>query len=243
MGDTWKTQFTELIRILGLAQKPVAVTFTNDPVGPKEPKGMRLCRALKLAAEGKTSVIEPETSACKGGSWHCGLSEPASGDMWRGIQRFLTRGEKLTHSIVTFQRMLDLTTSPPTGFCERIVMGPVEKSEIRPDLILFLCNPEQTCRLITLDQYWDGIPPQLEMAGSLCHSALAYPIVTGRTNVTFGDWTARRMEKYPADTVFVSIPYERIHNLIAAVPECSAGSAKLEIPKELRDQLQVEESD
>jgi uncharacterized protein (DUF169 family) len=72
----------------------------------------------------------------------------------------------------------------------------------------------------------------VEMTGSLCHSAIAYPIVSGRTNVTFGDWTARRMQKYSPDVVFVSVPYERVYNLAAAVPECSAGSAELEIPEE-----------
>jgi len=37
-----------------------------------------------------------------------------------------------------------------------------------------------------------------------------------------------------ADAVFVSVPYERIHNLVAAVPECSAGSAEVEIPEGFR---------
>jgi uncharacterized protein (DUF169 family) len=154
--------------------------------------------------------------------------------MARGLQWFLTRGEKLTHSIVSFQRMSELASHPPTGLSERILIGPISEAETRPDIVIFLCNPEQTCRLIFLDHYWDGIPLQIEVTGSLCSAAIAYPIVTGRTNVTFGDWTARRMQKFASDVVFVSVPYERIHNLIAAVPECSAGSAELEIPQEIQ---------
>jgi uncharacterized protein (DUF169 family) len=240
MEKMWRKELAELVEVLGLKNKPVAVTFTNDVEVKEEHRRISFCRALKLAAAGESVFIDEENSACPGGSWHCGLSEPPSGDARRGIQWFLTRGEKLTSSIVSFHRMQALTSPPPTGLSDCILMGPIEEAELRPDLVVFLCNGEQACRLITLDQYWDGIPPRVEMAGSLCHAAIAYPVVTGLTNVTFGDWTARRQQGYSADAVFVSIPYERVHNLVAAVPECSAGSAEPDIPEEFLSSMQEE---
>jgi len=238
MKKVWKTELDELVEVLGIKSKPVAVTFTNEEVQAGKRKRTWMCNALKQAAKGKSLVIDKETSACPGGTWHCGLGEPPSGDMAKGLQWFLTRGEKLTHSIVSFHRMMSLAEEPPTGLSERILMGPIADAEVRPDLVVFLVNPEQACRLIFLDHYWDGIPLQVEITGSLCSSAISYPIVTGRTNVTFGDWTARRMQKYASDVVFVSVPYERVRNLAAAVPECSAGSAELEIPEEFRRVLE-----
>ncbi|MDY6795141.1 MAG: DUF169 domain-containing protein [Actinomycetota bacterium] len=238
MEKEWRDQLKQLVEVLGIESEPVAVTFTNDEVDVGERERMWMCRAVKLAARGRTLVIDAETSACPGGTWHCGLAEPPSGDMRRSIQWFLTRGEKLTHSIATFQRMMDQTVPPPTGFCERIVMGPVAQADLRPDIVLFLCNAEQACRLTTLDQYWDGIPPRMEVAGSMCHSALVYPAITGRSNLSLGDWTARRMQKYPAEIVFVSIPFERVPNLVSAVPECSAGSAGLDTPEEIRRSME-----
>jgi uncharacterized protein (DUF169 family) len=234
MERAWQSEMKELVNVLGITNKPVAITFTIDSVEAGEGKRTWLCRAMKLAAAGESLVIDKENSACPGGSWHCGLTEPPPGEARRALQRFLTRGEKLTHSIVSFHRMQALSDPPPTGMSDRMLMGPADQAEVRPDLILFLCNAEQACRLIALDHYWDGIPINVELTGSLCHSAIAHPIVTGRTNVTFGDWTARRQQKFGADVVFVSIPYERIHNLVTAVPECSAGSAELEIPEEIR---------
>jgi uncharacterized protein (DUF169 family) len=240
MEKVWRTELNELIEVLDIKSKPVAVTFTNDEVEAGKRKRSWMCNALKQAAKGKTRVIDIENSACPGGSWHCGLTPPPPGEVFRGLQWFLTRGEKLTHSIVSFHRMMALAEEPPTGLSERILMGPVDEAEIRPDVVVFLCNAEQACRLISLDHYWDGIPLQIEVTGSLCSSAIAYPIVTGRTNVTFGDWTARRMQKYGPDVVFVSVPYERVHNLVAAVPECSAGSAVLEIPEEFSLSMEQE---
>ncbi len=234
MKKAWKSELNGLVEVLGIKSRPVAVTFTNEEVAAGKRKAVSMCEALKQAARGKSFVIDRETSACSGGSWHCGLTPPPPGDAFRGLQEFLTRGEKLTHSIVSFHRMQVLAAAPPTGLSERILMGPVREAEFRPDLVIFLVNAEQACRLVTLDHYWDGIPPRVELAGSLCHSAISYPVVTGCTNVTFGDWTARRARKYGAGVIFVSVPYERVCGLTEAVPECSAGSAELEIPEVFR---------
>jgi uncharacterized protein (DUF169 family) len=114
-------------------------------------------------------------------------------------------------------------------------MCPLEKAEIRPDMILFLCNGEQACRIINLDTYWDGLNPDGWLIGALCHTAISYTIMTGKTNISMGDWTARNHQEFEPDVVFVSVPYERMDNLIAAIPECSAGEAATVIPDEFRN--------
>lgn len=240
MDVEWVGITRELTEVLGLGNRPVAITFTNDEVALGSGKRTWVCRAMKLAAAGQSFVIDVETSSCPGGSWHCGLTPPPAAAGRRALQHFLTRGEKLTHSIVTFQRMQGLSSPPPTGLSERIVICPLDESPVMPDLVLFVCDAEQACRLIALDHFWDGKPPDIDMVGSLCHAAIGYPVMTGNTNVTFGDWTARRMQKYPSDAVFVTVPYERMANLVKAIPECSAGSAPVEIPEGLR--LQMEDS-
>jgi uncharacterized protein (DUF169 family) len=241
MSTDWKEQATKLVELLVLERKPVAVTFTNELVdggGRKAP----VCGALKVAAEkGRRIVIDAQTRGCPGGLWHCGLTPPPPGQAQRKLQDFLTNGEKLTHSIVSFHRMEKLGSPPPNGLSDRLIIEPMETAEMMPDLAVFLCNAEQACRLISLDTYWDGKPPRVELTGSLCHSAIAYPTVTGNTNATFGDWTARRVQNYATDVAFVSIPYERMHNLVAAIPHSSAGIAEVVIPPFFRHEM--DESD
>jgi uncharacterized protein (DUF169 family) len=101
-------------------------------------------------------------------------------------------------------------------------------------MILFLSNPEQTCRIITLDTYWDGLNPTQQLIGALCHTAISYTIMTGNTNISMGDWTARSHQQFESDVVFVSVPYERLNNLIAAIPKCSAGEAAIQIPEDFQ---------
>ncbi|MBM3703188.1 MAG: hypothetical protein FJW63_09460 [Actinobacteria bacterium] len=231
---SFKEQAVLLKDVLGLDREPIAITFTNEEISEQDHGKISMCRALKLASKGESFVIDEEVSTCPGGSWHCGLTEAPSQERKRRLQWFLTKGEKLTHSIVSFERMQKLTSPPPTDLSERIVMCPLENAEIRPDIVLFLCNGEQACRIIALDTYWDGIPPKMEIIGALCHSAIAYPIMSGSTNLSLGDWTARSHQQFDPDIVFLSLPYERMGNLLAAIPECSAGTAKTTIPEDFR---------
>lgn len=191
---------------------------------------------MKLASKGESFIIDEDVSICPGGSQFCGLTGIHAGPKKRRVQQFLTKGEKLTSSIVTFERMSKLGVPPATDLSDKIVICPLDKAEIRPDMILFLCNAEQACRLITLDTYWDGKSPEQQIIGALCYSAIVYTIMSGNTNMSVGDWTARSHQGFKPDVIFLSVPYERVHNLITAIPHCSAGDAETHIPEEFQSE-------
>jgi uncharacterized protein (DUF169 family) len=230
----YKKQADVFKKVLGLKYEPMAISFTNDEIKSGRYEKISICKAMKLVAEGESFIIDEDVSTCPGGNHYCGFSEPFAGKQKRKLQKFLTKGEKLTGSIVSFERMRKLAIPPATDLSDRIVMCPLENAEIRPDMILFLCNAEQACRLITLDTYWDGLSPQQQIIGALCYSAIVYTIMSGNTNMSVGDWTARSHQGFESDVVFLSVPYERVHNLISAIPHCSAGDADIVIPEEFR---------
>ena len=232
----FKEESETLKKVLALKNEPLGISFTNEEISQGKYEKTSICKALKLAAEGNCFVIDETVSTCPGGSRFCGFTEITSKQQKRGLQRFLTKGEKLTSTIVSFERMQKLTSPPPFGLADKILICPLEETEIRPDMVLFICNPEQACRLITLDTYWDGISPKQQIVGALCQTAISYTIMTGQTNVTLGDWTARRNQEFASDLIFVSIPYERINNLIDAIPLCSAGEAESVIPEEFQNE-------
>lgn len=231
---SYKEQADVFKKTFGLKYEPMAISFTNDEISGVRYEKTSICKAMKLASEGESFIIDEDVSICPGGSQFCGFSEPHTGKQKRRLQQFLTKGEKLTGSIVSFERMRKLAVPPATDLADRVVICPLDKSEIRPDMILFLCNAEQACRLITLDTYWDGISPKQQIIGALCYSAIVYTIMSGNTNMTVGDWTARSHQGFEPDVIFLSVPYERIHNLIAAIPNCSAGDAESHIPEEFQ---------
>jgi uncharacterized protein (DUF169 family) len=231
----WKEYSKELKEVLKIKGNPIAVTYSMNPPKNYRKEKCRACDALVLARDGEVINLTKENTSCRGAVWHLGLQPKPIGEDYKDVQRFLVEGEKFCSSVTVFHRMQTLTTPPPLGLAENVIISPLEKSEIRPDLVLFICNAEQASRLITLATYFDGVPPKLEVIGATCHMAIAYPIVSGEINANFIDFTSRKIKDFGKDELIVTIPYEKMDNLIKAIPLCSAGTAKVEYPEGFRE--------
>jgi uncharacterized protein (DUF169 family) len=227
---TWREYSARLKEVLSLEGSPIAITYSMTPAAEAMAGRYMVCQALPAARDGAVINLSRETCACPGGVWHLGLGPRPSEKAFKNLQRFLVEGEKLYCSIAAFHRAMSLTSPPPLGLAEYVVLSPLERAEFMPDLVVFLCNAEQACRLVTLATYADGIPPKTEMQGSACHMAIAYPLVSGEMNVSLLDYTARKYMKYKPEELFVTIPYHKMAGLMWSIDRCSAGTAKVELP-------------
>jgi len=230
----WKDYAMEIKEVLGLKGSPVAITYSMESPSSAASGKYRVCNAFLQARDGKIIDLTAATSACRGGTWHLGLGERPKGEGDKALKEFLVKGEKLFCSIATFHRSQYLTAAPPLGLAEHVVLSPMEKAEFEPDVVLFICNALQACRLVTLDIYDRGVPPKIEMCGATCHQAVAYPVVTGELNVSLMDYTSRKIRGYKPEDLLVSIPYHRFHGVMRSLDGCTAGRAKFEITPSLR---------
>ena len=230
----WKDYSRQLREVLKMERHPIAVTYSMVPADEAKEGRHWVCRALQDASEGTVVNLTKENSVCHGGTWHLGLGPKPAGEADKALKKFLVGGEKLYCSIATFYRSTTLTAQPPLGLAENVVISPLEKAQFEPDLVLFLCNAEQACRLLTLATYDSGVSPKTELVGSACHMAITYPLVSGEVNVSFLDYTARKMRGYEPDLLFVSVPYHRMAGIMRSIPLCTAGTAKTDFPPEFR---------
>jgi len=228
----WREYSPRLKEVLGLEGSPISVTYSMTPASGGKADRHRVCEALLEVRDGAIINLTKENSACRGGTWHLGLGARPCGEGDKALKRFLVEGEKLFCSIATFHRAMALTSPPPLGLADYIVFSPLEKAELAPDLVVFLCNPEQACRLVTLATYSDGIPPKTEIVGSTCHMVIAYPLVSGELNISFMDYTSRKYQTYKRDELFVTVPYHKMAGLMSSIDVCSAGTAKVEFTAE-----------
>lgn len=224
----WQEYSKRLREVLGLEGSPIGVSYSMVPASKGKSGKHWVCQALLDAREGAIINLSQESCACPGGTWHLGLGPRPSGEADKLLKRFLVEGEKLFCSIATFHRAMTLTAQPPLGLAEYVVLSPLEKAEIAPDLVVFLCTPEQACRLVTLATYPDGLPPKTEIVGSTCHMVIAYPLVSGELNISLLDYTSRKYQNYKPEELFVSIPYHKLPGLVGSIDLCSAGTAKVE---------------
>ncbi len=224
----WQDYARQLKEVLALDGSPVGVTFSDVPAGNgKEPKIMACAAFYQAARKGTTFNISAETCTCPGGSTFLGLSAP-SPERAALTRKFLIEGEKFSSCNASFFRGRALSQSqPPLGVAKYVVIGPLEKSEFKPDLVLFLCNPAQASRLVVLSTYETGIPLQGQLNGSTCGGAVTYPLSTGRVNVTFLDPSSRHLVKgfKDSDLIF-SAPFFYVRSIVESIPLCTAGTAK-----------------
>jgi hypothetical protein len=81
------------------------------------------------------------------------------------------------------------------------------------------------------------------MSGSTCYQAIAYPLVTGETNVSLMDYTTRRSPVYDSGDLLVTITYHRLHGVMRSIPFCAAGRAEIVIPDSFRKMFERTEED
>lgn len=228
----WREYSERLKKVLGLEGSPISITYSMEPAKDGKAGSHWVCKALlDVSVKGLNVNISKECSACGGGTIHLGLGPhyaPLS-DTDLNMKDFLINGEKLFHSLATLNRVMSEAPPVPTGLAKYVVFSPLEKAEFEPDLVVFLCNAEQACRLVTLATFLDGSTPKTHMTGSLCYMTVAYPIVSGEINVNFGDYTSRRMRHYKPDQLFVSIPFAKMHGLMESIVICSAGTAEADM--------------
>jgi uncharacterized protein (DUF169 family) len=237
----WKEYSKQIKELLGLKGSPVAITYSMDPVGDTDHGKTRVCNAFLKARDGKIIDLTKENSTCGGGTWHLGLGERPGGEADKALKEFLVHGEKLFCSLAVFHRAMALGVAPPKGLAEHIILSPLEKAELCPDVVLFICNARQACRLVTLDEYDRGMPPKIELLGATCHQAVSYPLVSGELNVSLMDYTSRKIKGYTDDDLLVSVPYHRMHGIMRSIPYCTAGTAKFEVPDSFRRHRSAEE--
>lgn len=237
MANEWQDYSAEITDVLGLQGSPVAITYSWE--GPKgsKPKKCRVCDAFLSARGGEVIDVTKESSTCPGGTRYLGFPQQQTDEGTKALQDFLVNGEKLYCSNAAFYRNLALASPPPVGLAPHVIFSPMEKAELEPQIVLFICNAEQGSRLVTLDMYGTGVPPKTQMAGATCHQAVAYPIVTGELNVSLMDYTSRHIKGYTSSDLIVSIPWHRFLGVMRAIPGCTAGTAKMEIPPSFKKLL------
>ena len=222
--------------VLGLEDSPVGIEVTEKLDFPKEK--VRICKAIiDVAKEKKKIVLAKENNACFGASWHLGFQKIDNPKTIEMIKKFVVEGEKLFSDYSALDNLLSQMEDVPDNSDKNFILQAWEDMDIQPELVIFLCNPEQACRILTLLTFIEGEMPKIKIGGPTCRMAITYPLTSQEANISFYDYTARRLCNLEKDKLLVSIPYKRLPPIIESIDKCSAGRARIEYPQEFKEFL------
>jgi uncharacterized protein (DUF169 family) len=234
----WHEYSLALKELLNLEFSPVALSCLNAPFLKDADKKVRICRAILDAGKGEILQVDKVSNACFGASWHLGLQQIKAPKVINMIKKFVVEGEKLFCSYEALDKLVSQMEAVPDNANSYFVLAPLEKCEFKPELVIFICNAEAACRLLTFVTFLDGIMPKIKIGGPTCRMSIMYPLLTGEVNLSFYDYTARKMCNVEKDKLLITIPYNKIPKIIETIDKCSAGRAKIEYPQEFREFLQ-----
>lgn len=234
----WQDYSLILKELLALEYSPVAVACLEKPFLEKSEKKIRICRAILDAGRGEILEIDKVNNACFGAAWHLGFHKIKDEKIKNMVKKFVVEGEKLFSSYQALDNLLAQLEEAPDNSDGYFILAPLEKAEFLPQLVIFVVNAEAACRILTLLIFFDGSMPKIKIGGPTCRMSIIYPLVTSEANISFYDYTARKMCNVEKDKLLVTIPYPKMPKIIENIERCSAGRAKIEFPAEFREFLQ-----
>jgi len=234
----WQEYSNTLKELLSLDFSPVALSCVKEPVIKDNQKKVRICRAILEAGKGAQLQVDKKNNACFGASWHLGFQRIKDPKIFNMVKKFVVEGEKLFCSYDALDRLMSQIDEAPDNSGSYFVLSPMEKAAFEPQLVIFVVNAEAACRLLTFVTFLDGNMPKIKIGGPTCRMSIIYPLQSGEANLSFYDYTARKMCNVDKDKLLISIPYNKIPKIIESIDKCSAGKAKIEFPPEFRQFLQ-----
>ncbi len=235
----WQKFALILKEVLNLDTSPIGISCLKEPKSESSAEKVRICRAFLEAAKGKTVQISKENNACFGAAWHLGFYKLGKdANLMKMVKKFVVEGEKLFSSYAALDTLMNQMEEVPDNSQSYFLLCPLENCAAKPQLVMFVCNPDAACRLLTLATFIDGVMPKIKIGGPTCRMAVMYPLLSGELNLSFYDYTARKMCNVEKDKLLISIPYKKIPQMVESIDKCTAGKAKMEYPQEFREFLQ-----
>ena len=234
----WQQYSLILKELLNLEYSPVAISCLKKSLLESGAKKVRICRAILDAGKAETLEINKLNNACFGASWHLGFHKIKDQKIVDMVKKFVVEGEKLFCSCQALDNLLSQMEEAPDNSDSWFVLSPLEKAEFTPGLVIFIADAEASCRLLTLVTFIDGVMPKIKIGGPTCRMSIIYPLLSGEVNISFYDYTARKICNVEKDKLLITIPYTKIPLIMESIDKCTAGKAKIEFPPEFREFLQ-----
>jgi uncharacterized protein (DUF169 family) len=198
-------------RLLQLKSNPVAVKLFKDqeevPVEIPKPETVlpSFCHGIMAAFKGKSYLLRRGDVRCDLGLSALGFKKESqkAGKQKPSLQNVGFGNEAAA------QRALSKNICLPAGQTKAIALGPLEKSVMGVDVVLFKLNSEQAFWLLTANQYQTGERTDLSIGTGyqgVCGDIIVYPLLTRKVNLTVNGIGDRLSSSTAKNELFAGIP-------------------------------------
>jgi len=231
-----KTMVQNLNCVLGLERHIVGIKFIFNKnefdlsAVPQVRYKLSYCNMVKLAALGKSLKADLNNFLCIGSAKALGLIKPDSNAISGNV--YYSFG--LYDSLCTARNVQkDVTFLDHEAY--GVVVMPLEKFEVQPDIVITIVNPYQSMRILQGYAYHHGAAKNIKMAGNsgICSECTATPYDTNDMNLSLLCSNTRFAAKWSDDEIGVGMPFsmfDKVYDgIINTIRPCEPNKRKMRI--------------
>ena len=206
-----------LVQALGLRSKPIGAKFSETPDERGIVDKMRICEAIdSVRRRGAIVNLSKETCICRGGRHIAGwqalsMEELAAIFMEVGVYK----SKKISEASVSKQ-------PKPIYRGKFLILGPLSRFKVDPDIVLFFANPAQAERILSLACF-DGIKQFMHYPISSVCAAISNTLAKKKPDINLISMFERSRHKWPSSDLIVSLPFKDFMTAVKSLGHSSYG--------------------
>lgn len=213
--QTLRTKTKRVVRVLGLKWTPIGVKFSDNHNVEPLTRNVSICDAIHIVKKEKIVLtLNKETCACAGGRHFTGLEILPIEKLAPALT---TQNHRVYESLGT---ALDSMRKQPQP-AERgshLVVGPLEKFEKDPDLILFVVTPAEADRILGLISFKGAEPFMYYPASSIC-SAITNSMAKGKPEINLISAFERKTSNWSPNELILTLPVRDFEEAVMNISE------------------------
>ena len=213
-----KDMSTKLKEILNLEREPVGVKFLKDTEKTAikneydRNTKTRYCQALMRAGNGENIIITSDNISCPASAAAFGL---------KPLPEMLSSGQMLHNMglFATFEagkKAMEGMTRLNYGDYSAVLLSPLEKIELEPDVVVIESKPEHLMWLSLAAIYETGERLHFDSAifQATCVDSTVIPFATQKINSTLGCYGCRESTNIKEEENLIGIPFTKLNSII-----------------------------
>jgi uncharacterized protein (DUF169 family) len=210
----------KLVEVLELEWVPIAGKFSEKAAEQGESsRKLRVCEALDVVRREKVTVnLSRVNCSCGGGQHFLGLNPMPL----EKLADVLGSEHKAFQSVEV--AMASVKKQPqPVKRGKVFVLGPLEKFDARPDLVIVFANPAQADRLLGLTSFKGAEPFMYYPASNIC-STVTNVLAKGRPEINFVSVFERRVRGWSSNELIIAMPMKDFEIAVESIPQSGYGT-------------------
>jgi uncharacterized protein (DUF169 family) len=217
----FEKQVERMVQALELRRMPVGARFSESPDRKGVDRKQRICEALNVVRQENVIVnLSKENCTCRAGCHIAG---------WRTLPPEELPAIFLAAKAYESKEVAEASVNKQPRPIYRgrfLILGPLDKFEADPDVVLFFVNPAQADRILGLASY-EGAEPFMHYPVTSTCSAITYALAKGKPDINLISVFERRRGKWRPNELIITLPFKEFLIAVKSIAHSRYGRLPL----------------